>query len=185
MEAAVGSWYDGDRRVGMGDLPTLLLMALWARNARTPGRNTSPHATSAAQRRGQPCSPTGLYTQSGHVLTNLNPHVRQRRQVRRVERVKLLRAGLDGAVPAQELVVEEQTHLGDRVVACDDEGAEKVVDRVVEEFRERNLRPGQDDRFATDRKQERVSRVRRRVASPRAKAAYPRSSRRKERAEAL
>lgn len=59
---------------------------------------------------------------------NLDPHRRQRRQVRRRERVKLLRARLNRAVAPQQLVVKEQADLRDRVVAREDERTEEVVD---------------------------------------------------------
>ena len=59
--------------------------------------------------------------------------------------VEVGRRDLGGAVPAEELVVEEEAHFGDHEVASDYQGPEKVVGGVVLQLQHRHLRARQDD----------------------------------------
>lgn len=86
------------------------------------------------------------------VLTNVDAHLDQGRQVWAVKGIEVDGVDLGGAVAAVELVAKVQTDLGDDKVACDGEGAEEVVDSIVPDFCDGYLRTCDDDSFAEEKK---------------------------------
>ncbi|MNY22006.1 hypothetical protein D3C86_1555920 [compost metagenome] len=72
----------------------------------------------------------------------------QRLQIWRRKGVETVGVGFGGAVPAIEAIIEEQRHFVDRIIGRHVQGVQQVNLPVGTQFGQRDLRPGNDNRFA-------------------------------------
>ena len=75
---------------------------------------------------------------------DLDARVRQRRVVRRLERLKLVGRALCAAVAAQQNAVEVDADLMDLPGSGNEKGAYDIVSSVASDLPERNLRAGEN-----------------------------------------